>query len=88
MNDKYAIGNMSILYTHCAKQRIPNNKNVLSFDEYIQNHLPILKSLSEQARRIEDESSLDGGNIRLLGFPIKQTREKKNELNWNNFHAF
>lgn len=32
-------------------------------------HLPILRSLREQARRIEDESSLGVGNIRLLGLP-------------------
>lgn len=32
-------------------------------------HLPILRSLREQARRIEDVSSLGVGNIRLLGLP-------------------
>lgn len=49
----------------------------------------MLKSLSEQARRIEDESMLDVGAIRLLEFPIKETKVKKMRIfNWNNFHTF
>lgn len=37
----------------------------------------MLKSLSEHARRIEDESSVGIGNIRLLGLPIKQQKMVK-----------
>lgn len=36
---------------------------------------PILKSLSEQARRIEEESSGCKGNIRLFGVPIKNSNQ-------------